>query len=109
MYWSEWGTSNSIKKAAMDGSNQRKLLPTTGSASSLALDYRAKRLYWVEVGIASPAILSSDLDGNDKKYVLRGSAYRPSAVALNGNFMFWSDSASSKYDNKNLGFHISCL
>ncbi|XP_044749919.1 low-density lipoprotein receptor-related protein 6 [Coccinella septempunctata] len=96
MYWSEWGTSNSIKKAAMDGSKQRKLLPTTGSASSLALDYHAKRLYWVEFGISSPAMLSSDLDGNDKKFVLRGGPYRPSAVALDGNYLFWSDSASKK-------------
>ncbi|KAK9877634.1 hypothetical protein WA026_019304 [Henosepilachna vigintioctopunctata] len=82
MYWSEWGSSNLIKKATMDGSNQRKLLSTTGHATSLSLDYHSRRL-WVEIRIQTPAILSSDLDGNDKKHLIHGSIYKPSALTLN--------------------------
>ncbi|KAL3265566.1 hypothetical protein HHI36_009771 [Cryptolaemus montrouzieri] len=91
MYWSEWGTSNLIKKATMDGSNQRKLLSTSGHATSLTLDYQTRRLYWVEIGIQTPAILSSDLDGNDKKYVARESTLKPTALTLDGDFIYWSD------------------
>jgi low density lipoprotein receptor-related protein 5/6 len=89
MYWSEWGTSKSIKKAAMDGSKVRKLVSTKGYASDLTLDYDRRRLYWIEIN--SAVISSSDLDGNDGKVIIKENIYKPVGLTLYKDFIYWSD------------------
>ncbi|ERL91934.1 hypothetical protein D910_09257, partial [Dendroctonus ponderosae] len=94
MYWSEWGQSNLIKKAAMNGSKQRKLLSTIGKATGLTLDYEKKRLYWIEID--APAIWSADLDGNNKKTIIQDSTLTPRRLALYKEHIFWSDGKTCK-------------
>ncbi|RZC32195.1 low-density lipoprotein receptor-related protein 6, partial [Asbolus verrucosus] len=94
MYWSEWGTSNSIKKAAMDGSNSRKLISTKGYATDLTLDYDSRRLYWIVINSAT--ILSSDLDGNDEKTIIKENIYRPVGLTLYKDFIYWSDHSAGE-------------
>ncbi|XP_060530301.1 low-density lipoprotein receptor-related protein 6 isoform X2 [Cylas formicarius] len=103
MYWSEWGQqSNSIKKAAMDGSNPKELISTNGRAAGLTLDYEGRRLYWSEEDV--PAICSADLDGNDKKVIVKDNLHVPVGLTLYKEHIYWSDhktaeiSRANKYD-----------
>lgn len=89
MYWSEWGSSRSIKKAAMDGSNIEKLVATKGFATHLTLDYDNRRLYWLEVNVRG--IRSVDLNGNDFKIIVDKNIYQPVGLSLFKNYIYWSD------------------
>ncbi|CAH0560791.1 unnamed protein product [Brassicogethes aeneus] len=87
MYWSEWDPSNSIRRAWMDGRNNKKLTDTK-QATGLSLDNEGKRLYWVNID--KPAIISCDLDGNDKQ-VIKNDNFRPIGLALYKDHLYWSD------------------
>ncbi|XP_018572633.1 low-density lipoprotein receptor-related protein 6 isoform X2 [Anoplophora glabripennis] len=99
MYWSEWGTTNSIKKAAMDGTNQIKLISTVRPATGLTLDYERKRLYWAEKD--TPAIISTDLDGNDQKNIVKDKIFEPMGVTLYKEFIYWSDNKTGEISRAN--------
>lgn len=92
MYWSEWGTSKCIKKSAMDGSLQRKIITTNGPANGLTIDYHLRRLYWIENDL--PSIMSSDLHGNDRKIVVKGHTFKPLGLTLYKDFIYWSDNST---------------
>lgn len=94
MYWSEWGTANSIKKAAMDGTNQIKLVSTVRPATGLTLDYERKRLYWAEKDAST--IICTDLDGNDQKYIVKDKLFEPIGLTLYKDFIYWSDNKTGK-------------
>lgn len=87
MYWSEWGKSQSIRKAALDGSQQTAFSTTRGQATSLTLDELDRRLYWVEINAGT--IMSSDLDGNDRTAIVR-NLQRPLGLALYQDRLYWS-------------------
>lgn len=91
MYWSEWGTENSIKKAAMDGRDPKRLLSTVHPASSLTIDAIKKRLYWIERHPVSPKIVSTDLDGHDLIEIVNKNIHDPVGLTLYKDFIFWSD------------------
>ncbi|XP_030745699.1 low-density lipoprotein receptor-related protein 6 [Sitophilus oryzae] len=99
MYWSEWGQSNSIKKAAMNGSKQRKLISTNGRAIGLTLDYERRRLYWAENDHSCnmSAIWSADLDGNDKKIIVNHGVCNPSGLSLYKDHIYWTDATNQLY------------
>ncbi|XP_056645747.1 low-density lipoprotein receptor-related protein 6 [Diorhabda sublineata] len=94
IYWSEWGSTNSIKKAAMDGKNQSKLISTDKPANSLTLDYDKKRLYWTERD--TPAIMSSDLNGNDQKIIFKENTFEPVGLTLYKDLIYWSDNKTGE-------------
>lgn len=90
MYWSEWSSSsNAIKKAFMDGSYVKKLISTYYGASDLTLDYQTKRLYWIEID----SILSSDLNGNDKRLIVNNKnndlILRPIGLTLYKDYLYF--------------------
>ena len=52
MYWTEWGASPVIGKAGLDGSQPSHLVDSDIIwPNGLALDYQARRLYWVDSGL----------------------------------------------------------
>lgn len=78
----------------MDGTNQIKLISTIRPATGLTLDYERKRLYWAEKD--TPAIISTDLDGNDQKYIIRDNIYEPVGLTLYKDYIYWSDNKTGK-------------
>lgn len=94
MYWSEWGKSQSIKKAALDGTQQTSFSPTRGQATSLTLDEFDRRLYWIEINAGT--IMSSDLDGNDRTSIVR-NLLRPLGLALYRDRLYWSISEGGSF------------
>ncbi|KAJ8981147.1 hypothetical protein NQ317_013812, partial [Molorchus minor] len=99
MYWSEWGTTNSIKKATMEGTNQVKLISTVRPATSLTLDYETKRLYWAEKD--TPAIMSLDLDGNDQREVIKEHIFEPVGLTLYKEYIYWTDNKTAQISRAN--------
>lgn len=91
MYWSEWGKSHTIKKAAMDGSKQIHLTSTKGYATSLTLDYEDKRLYWVEINAG--CVMSSDFNGNAKKTII-DKGLHPLGLTLFKDSVYFSESVT---------------
>jgi hypothetical protein len=61
MYWSDWGRTGRIERAAMDGTRNEILLEKLGRANGLTIDFIENRLFWT--ALDTPSIESSDLSG----------------------------------------------
>lgn len=98
MYWSEWGTSKSIKRAEMDGSKPQQLLPTKGYANHLSLDYERRRLYWTEINPSTfeGAIMSSNLNGNDEQFIIRDRMLQPVGFTMSRDYLYWSNNVTGE-------------
>lgn len=95
MYWSEWGHSNRIRRAAMDGSDPITLIINAPSALGLTLDFEKKRLYWAEKS-SNPGIFSSDFNGLDKKNLVKEYISRPIGLTLYKDHLYWSDESKGE-------------
>lgn len=102
MYWSEWGQSGSIKKAAMDGTNRTTLVLNSGHAL-LAIDAESRRLYWTDVtGNVSSIVVMSDLNGLNKRAIFNETNVRISALTVYREFLFLSDENGGTHNNKDV-------
>lgn len=69
IFWTDWGKKARIESAQMDGHGRQTLVgdhilwPT-----GLAMDYQARRLYWVDA--KKLTIEAVDLDGKHRKNVI---------------------------------------
>lgn len=65
MYWSDWGESPNIERAALDGS-QRKIIVShdLGFPNGITIDYKDRRLYWTDA--LKDRIDTSDLNGQHR-------------------------------------------
>ncbi|KRX14969.1 Low-density lipoprotein receptor-related protein [Trichinella nelsoni] len=92
VYNSDWGVHAFISKAAMDGSNFKRIV-TTGLAwpNGLAIDYYADRLYWADAFLDT--IESTDLEGNFRRVVLKDTNSIPHVfgLALTSDHLYWTD------------------
>jgi hypothetical protein len=68
MYWSDWGKTGRIERAAMDGTRHELLLEKLGRANGLTIDFTESRLFWTSLD--TPAIESSDLNGLNRRKVI---------------------------------------
>lgn len=90
MYWSEWGSANCIKRAAMDGSQIQILISNSKEARALTLDYDDRQLCWIEA-VDVPMINCSDLDGNFKRGVITSELYKPMGLTAYKDTLYWTD------------------
>lgn len=91
MYWSEWGSANCIKRAALNGSQQTILVSNTGYAKYLTIDYDDRLLYWADV--QSPAIYSVTLDGKHKKTIVQ-TKMNLMGLTMYKDKIYWTDSST---------------
>ncbi|UYV74686.1 LRP6 [Cordylochernes scorpioides] len=69
MFWSDWGASPRIERAAMDGSGRRAIVSSRLAwPNGLAIDLPAERLYWADA--KHHIIESAGLDGQNRRRVL---------------------------------------
>ena len=94
MYWCDWGKTEKIEKATMDGNNRTLLVQTRGTSPlGLALDSDNRRLYWV----ASPGSLAFlDLDKGTTVQLLSGaiSIAVSFGLTLDEKYLYWTDAKS---------------
>ncbi|KAG8223526.1 hypothetical protein J437_LFUL002576 [Ladona fulva] len=90
MYWSDWGQKPMLARAGMDGSDPAPFVVTDITwPNGLALDYPARRIYWVDAKLL--VIDSIKLDGTDRRTILQGIMKHPYSIAVFEDTIYWSD------------------
>lgn len=97
LFWSDWEqAAPRIERATLAGRERRVLLRVDSLSdgawpNGIALDYRARRLYWVDA--RSDSIHTTDYDGGDHREVLRGHAAlsHPFAITVFESHVYWTD------------------
>lgn len=75
MYWSDWGKTGRIERAAMDGTRNEILMERLGRANGLTIDFMKSRLFWT--ALDTPAIESSDLSGLHRRQIIATEIQKP--------------------------------
>jgi low density lipoprotein receptor-related protein 5/6 len=75
MYWSDWGKTGRIERAAMDGTRNETLMERLGRANGLTIDFMKSRLFWT--ALDTPAIESSDLSGMHRRTIIATEIQKP--------------------------------
>ena len=91
LYFSEW-PADTIRRAAMDGSDLITIISNANRVVGLAIDTDNRRLYWASQN--PKAIESADWDGKKRSKLFSGDAeshYTPHAITIYQDFIFWSD------------------
>lgn len=66
MYWTDWGDSAVIERAAMDGHDREVIVHQNLTwPNGLAIDYEMQRLYWADAG--TKTIEYANLDGQNRQ------------------------------------------
>jgi low density lipoprotein receptor-related protein 5/6 len=92
MFWTDWGEVPKIERASMAGDVETRGVIISSNIfwpNGLTLDYATDRLYWADGKIAY--IHSSNLDGSDRREVVRSSLPHPFALTLFQGSLYWTD------------------
>lgn len=69
MYWTDWGATPKIEKAAMDGSMRTILISQNLTwPNGLAIDQLNGQLFWTDGGTKSIEV--SNLDGSQRRVII---------------------------------------
>ncbi|GAB1604830.1 sortilin-related receptor-like isoform X2 [Argonauta hians] len=114
MYWTDWSSTNPrIVKATMDCHNISYIVQgkeNLGWPDGIAIDYQMGRLYWTDALLDQ--IVSSDLDGNDQKVVVKGVEIpHPYAIVVYKENIYWTDLSRQALltANKNTGYGLTAM
>lgn len=99
MYWSEWPT-NSIRRAALDGTDVVTVISPANHPSGLTQDPESRRLYWASQSHPK-AIESADFDGKNRQVLVRNDKEEPYAVTLYQDYVYWSDWSTGDIERVN--------
>ncbi|GLH07804.1 Vitellogenin receptor, partial [Gryllus bimaculatus] len=90
LFWSDVGKQPRLERAYLDGSNRTVLVnDTLIHINDIALDYKAKKLYWCES--SSNTIERINYDGTERETVLEQSTENPYAISVHDDKIFWID------------------
>lgn len=92
VYWTDWGQTPKIEKCGMNGKYRKVIISKDITwPNGLTIDYVDQRLYWIDA--KTHQIGSSDLEGNNRKIILRGHTYlgHPFAITVFEDYLYWSD------------------
>ncbi|KAH9504658.1 Low-density lipoprotein receptor- protein 2 [Bulinus truncatus] len=112
MYWTDWGSEPKIEKCGMNGQNRKTIVTRNVMwPNGLTIDYIQKRLYWVDAKLHM--IVSSNLDGEDNKIVLKSHYHlgHPFSVTVFEDNLYWTDwsTNSVKKFNKFGKGNVTCI
>lgn len=90
MYWTDYGTFDSIERASMDGTSRTVLHNTDLSAPyGLTLDYTTQTLYWIDNSLDK--LESSNADGTNRMLLTRVNIQCPWGITFFDQKLYWSD------------------
>eukprot|EP00916_Digyalum_oweni_P010684 GHVL01017809.1.p1 GENE.GHVL01017809.1~~GHVL01017809.1.p1 ORF type:complete len:900 (-),score=79.94 GHVL01017809.1:617-3316(-) len=92
MFWTDWGQDPKIESCGMNGKKRQDVITEDITwPNGLTIDYVDNRLYWIDA--KTHQIGSSDLDGSNRRMVLRGHQYlgHPFAITVFEDYLYWSD------------------
>ncbi|XP_022648330.1 low-density lipoprotein receptor-related protein 4-like isoform X3 [Varroa destructor] len=89
IFWTDWGNQARVDRADADGRNHKNLISgKLGWPHCIAVDKQAGRLVWADA--KTHTLESIDLDGKDRKVVLKDLPYPYGVTVWNGR-LFWTD------------------
>ncbi len=101
---------NTLKTVNKDGSNYKTLLVRESIITSLVIDTKAERIYWVEVG---KSIYSSNLDGSDTQFLYKfsgqGGSVRSIAVDESNGLIYFANNNGIFRIKKNLQSDVQII
>ena len=84
----------------MDGKRKEDIITTSiKSPTGLAIDFPSQKLLWLDSKLHQ--IVSSDLDGGNRRRIEVYDVRHPVDVAVFGDFIYWSDSVSKTVSSAN--------
>ncbi|XP_071448921.1 vitellogenin receptor [Hetaerina americana] len=90
VFWTDWGSKPMVARAGMDGSDPIPFVEKNIQwPNGLAVDYPANRLYWVDAKLM--IIESIELDGTDRRTILKGILRHPYSIDVFEDSIYWSD------------------
>lgn len=94
MYWTDYSSKAKIETSHMDGSNRKILIGTNlKSPTGLAIDFKLRKLYWVDGGTGN--VESISLSGQNRLLVYDESQEQgtraPFGLAFNRGKLYWAD------------------
>ncbi|CAB3232339.1 unnamed protein product [Arctia plantaginis] len=97
LFWSDWEqAAPRIERASLAGRRRSAVVRVDALSdgawpNGISLDYRARRLYWIDA--RSDSIHTTDYDGGDHREVLRGhpSLSHPFAITVFESHVYWTD------------------
>lgn len=92
--WINRGTTPTIERASLEGSD-RHTLHSTGliQPSGITMDYSAQKIYWTDG--SSGIIESSYYDGSRRQRLITLAGVAPFAITLERRVVYWTESGSS--------------
>ncbi|XP_019854787.1 PREDICTED: uncharacterized protein LOC100641362, partial [Amphimedon queenslandica] len=104
LYWTEGGSTPSIKRGSLNNSTQEDFSVSLSSSSrptGITIDYINSRLIWGDQ--ASSCLSMSNLNGNDITVLLNTSTETaPFQLVINGDRLYWSTEGSSLFSSVSL-------
>ena len=97
MYWVNW-SSGLVRRANLDGTNIETLVTGVSRVEGIALDLRARKMYWTLPG----KIQRANLDGSSIETLI-DQLSKPDSIALDvaGGKMYWTDVNMNKIQRAN--------
>ncbi|XP_014768390.1 sortilin-related receptor isoform X1 [Octopus bimaculoides] len=114
LYWTDWSSTNPrIVKASMDCRNITYIVQGKDNLvwpNGITIDHQMGRLYWTDAFLDQ--IVSSDLDGNDRKIIVKGNEIpHPYAIVVYKENIYWTDLSRQALltANKNTGYGVTAM
>lgn len=90
MFWADWGMMVGIYKAEMNGMNVKALITREIERPyGITFDFISDRVYWCDIQIQ--VIESINMDGMDRKILFENSVFRPFAMTVFEDIIYYSD------------------
>lgn len=91
LYWTNWNfQSASIQRAYITGYGMERIITTDiRMPNAITLDYANHKLYWADARLDK--IERADYDGNNRVVITHSTPKHPFAMAIYGDFLFWTD------------------
>lgn len=92
MFWTDWGETQKIERAGMDGDPAtRKTIVSTNIIwpNGLTIDYAAELIYWIDGKLNFIEVMT--YDGTDRKTILKSKFEYPFSLTMFQTRLFWTD------------------
>lgn len=94
LYWTNANIQNSsIGRISLDGTGSEIIISSgLEMPRGIVIDQFSRRIFWIDDLMGDHfSVESSDLDGNDRKLILRNMNHAPYGVTADKTYIYWTD------------------
>lgn len=90
LFYTDWGDNAHIGRMGMDGSQRLDIVTEyLGWPNALTVDFVTDRVFWADALLNYIAM--TDLDGNNRHYVIKSDLSHVFALTLFEDYIYWTD------------------